>query len=183
MQKRVRNPDRRLAPSRVNLQDYQGPRVLDIMFRRSRFDETESVVSAELSRTRGLLVDGRQSEALSPWNLPLDRDEAVRARSYVSLVSDRDIARVTRESDYTLTAIETGRDLLVTGLNVNNLAGVRLQIGSLLLEGVEPCVGEDYAGLDDSPARVEALRQVGGFRAKVLLGGTVQVGDQINIPR
>lgn len=78
------------------------------------------------------------------------------------------------------------RNLLSEGIRLNNVVGKRLQIGEVILEGVElcaPCARPGVlSGIQELRARLEAaLQNKGGLRAKVIKGGVLHVEDEIRL--
>ena len=78
-----------------------------------------------------------------------------------------------------LSATEHRRNVTVRGVRLSELLGQRFSIGDVVLEGVKDCPPCDHLqGLVGKPV-LEPLVDRGGLRARVLLGGTLRVGDAI----
>ena len=79
------------------------------------------------------------------------------------------------------------RNLLTSGVALNDLIGKSFRIGTVLLHGTEladPCAGLVRSlGRDDIEARSFFKRLKGntGIRARIVEGGTIQVGDRIEV--
>ena len=71
------------------------------------------------------------------------------------------------------------RNLLVSGIPVIALKGVRFRVGEALLEGIDSC--DPCSRMEDAlgPGGYNALRGMGGLCARVLEGGLVRVGDAV----
>ena len=80
-----------------------------------------------------------------------------------------------------LSATEHRRNLTVRGVRLLDLLGERFSIGEVVLEGVKdfpPC--EHLQGLTGK-ALLRPLHNRGGLRARVVVGGTLRVGDRIAV--
>lgn len=71
------------------------------------------------------------------------------------------------------------RNLLVSGIPVIALKGVRFRIGEALLEGTDSCDPCSRMETALGPGGYNALRGMGGLCARVLEGGLVRVGDAV----
>ena len=71
------------------------------------------------------------------------------------------------------------RNLLVLGIPVIALKGVRFRIGEALLEGTDSCDPCSRMETALGPGGYNALRGMGGLCARVLEGGLVRVGDAV----
>jgi MOSC domain-containing protein YiiM len=71
------------------------------------------------------------------------------------------------------------RNLVISGINLAALKGMRFRVGAALLEGTGPCYPcsrmEDVLG----PGGYNALRGRGGLTARVLASGLLRLGDQV----
>jgi MOSC domain-containing protein YiiM len=71
------------------------------------------------------------------------------------------------------------RNLLVSGINLAALKGMRFRVGAALLEGTETCHPcsrmEEVLG----PGGYNAMRGHGGLCARVIEGGRLRVGDPV----
>ena len=128
---------------------------------------------------------------------PLSRVEAV---TESGLLGDRYAdASIRRGPDYQLTLIElenihayeeaTGhvlithaprRNIVTSGIALNDLVGRRFRVGQVLAEGLELC---EPCSLFKKRTYPEALRFFvgkGGLRARIAAGGVIAVGDSIS---
>jgi|SRR5579864_2208642 len=85
-----------------------------------------------------------------------------------------------REQGIELTASEHRRNLTVRGLPLPGLIGTRFTVGEVVLEGIRdcpPCVHlEEMTG---NQRLIQALASSGGLRARIVVGGTIRVGDPV----
>lgn len=71
------------------------------------------------------------------------------------------------------------RNLVVAGIPLAALKGLRFRIGGVLLEGTEEC--DPCSRMEDAlgPGGYNAMRGMGGLCARVLEGGVLCVGDAV----
>lgn len=77
---------------------------------------------------------------------------------------------------------ETRRNILVEGVNLNDLVGKRFRVGQVEMEGVElcdPC--ERPSRLSGKPGFQQAFENRGGLRAAILNIGIINIKDKIAI--
>jgi MOSC domain-containing protein YiiM len=81
-----------------------------------------------------------------------------------------------------LSPTEHRRNLTVRGLTqLDQLVGHRVSIGDVVLEGVRDCPPcEHLVELTGKPV-LEPLVNRGGLRARIVVGGTLRVGDSITV--
>ena len=84
-----------------------------------------------------------------------------------------------RTSGIQLAPVEHRRNLTVRGQALSELVGRRFTVGEAELEGIKdcpPCVHlEEMTGKQ----LVQALATSGGLRARIVVGGTIRVGDPL----
>lgn len=82
-----------------------------------------------------------------------------------------------------LAPAESRRNLLVRGVRLDGLVGRRFRIGdAVVLEGLRPCDPCRYLEtLTERPGLKGALSGRGGLRASVVDGGTIRVGDAVQL--
>ncbi len=71
------------------------------------------------------------------------------------------------------------RNLLVSGINLLALKGRRFLIGETLLEGTTACAPCRKMEAALGPGGYQAMRGHGGICARILTGGTLQLGDPV----
>lgn len=72
------------------------------------------------------------------------------------------------------------RNLVVSGINLLALRGERFRIGGVLLEGTGPC--EPCSRMEEvlGVGGYNAMRGHGGITARVITGGVIAVGDDVD---
>ena len=71
------------------------------------------------------------------------------------------------------------RNLTVRGVNLSELLGERFTIGEVVLEGVKDCPPCEHLEQLARKALIRPLLERGGLRARIVVGGTLRVGDAI----
>lgn len=71
------------------------------------------------------------------------------------------------------------RNLVVSGIPLLALKGLRLRIGEVLLEGTAPC--DPCSRMEDAlgPGGYNAMRGMGGLCTRILEGGVLRIGDAV----
>jgi MOSC domain-containing protein YiiM len=76
---------------------------------------------------------------------------------------------------------EHRRNLTTRGVKLDELLGQRFRVGEVVLEGVKDCPPCDHLQELVGKPVLQPLVDHGGLRARVLEGGTIKVGDAIEI--
>jgi MOSC domain-containing protein YiiM len=83
------------------------------------------------------------------------------------------------ESGIALSAGEHRRNLTTRGVHLGVLLGQRFRIGDVVLEGVKDCPPCEHLEGLVGKAVLRPLVNRGGLRARIVVGGTIHVGDPI----
>jgi MOSC domain-containing protein YiiM len=81
--------------------------------------------------------------------------------------------------DVGLTGPQSRRQVVVRGVQVNDLVGKRFRIGDVECLGVELCEPCLHLQKLTRPGIIKELVHRGGLRADILSGGTICVGDKV----
>ena len=73
------------------------------------------------------------------------------------------------------------RNLVVSGINLIALKEKKFRVGEVLLEGTGPCAPCSLMEHNLGPGGYNAMRGHGGITAIVLKGGTIHVGDAVQV--
>jgi MOSC domain-containing protein YiiM len=73
------------------------------------------------------------------------------------------------------------RNIVVSGINLLSLKGLRFRLGEAVLEGTGPCDPCSRMEENLGPGGFQAMRGHGGLTARVLEDGTVRVGDRVEV--
>jgi hypothetical protein len=97
----------------------------------------------------------------------------------LTLIDVRAIADVTKETGLPFTSIESRRNLITSGVDLDALIGQAFSIGEVVCEGVRAC--PPCLHLEELTGKkvMKALVRTGGLRARIVQGGTIRVGDAI----
>ena len=105
----------------------------------------------------------------------------------VTLIDEQSIDQFCADVGRTFAYADMRRNLLTSGVELNDLIGKTFRVGAVLLRGTEladPCANLVRSlGRDDVEARAFYKQLVGktGIRARIVEGGTIQVGDAIEM--
>lgn len=98
----------------------------------------------------------------------------------VTLIAEEDLRDAEAAFNVHLRDGEHRRNVVVSGVPVGALRGVRFRVGEAVLEGVRLCAPCRYLARVTGQAEVfAALVGRGGLRAEVVTGGAVCVGDAV----
>jgi MOSC domain-containing protein YiiM len=99
----------------------------------------------------------------------------------VTLIEVEALEAVTRDMGIDLGLGDSRRNLVTRGIALNHLVGKTFKVGEVVLRGVrlcEPCAHLEHL---TKPGVRSALVHRGGLRADVVEGGTIRVGDAIEV--
>lgn len=117
------------------------------------------------------------------------RDDGGSADSAITLVETEQVALFNELTGLAIAPHDTRRQIVTSGVALNDLVGARFRVGAVELEGVELCEPcshlagmlrrQDQAG-HLSPAQiVRGLAHRAGLRARILADGEIRVGDPV----
>lgn len=137
-----------------------------------------SLATATALAGRGLLGDRYAAKAgtFTP--------RSARLRGYdLTLIESEVLDRVTLSDGSQLSALESRRNLVTRGIDLNALVGREFRIGAVRVMGqrlCEPCV---HLQRLTKPGVVAGLVHQGGLRADILADGDIRLGDTITAAR
>lgn len=99
----------------------------------------------------------------------------------VTLVESEEIERFNREHDLSLGAGELRRNVVTTGIRLNDLVGLTFTIGEATLEGMRLCEPCPHLAKIVTREVLPGLIGRAGLRARVVTGGTIKSGDAISV--
>jgi MOSC domain-containing protein YiiM len=131
---------------------------------------------------------------------PMVSSQSVMVRADKGIEGDRYFKASNRKGpDYQLTLIELEnidafnttfgtqltpdaprRNIVTSGIRLNDLCGRQVNVGTLLLEGIELCEPCRLFRVRTDPRTLEFFEGKGGLRTRVLTGGVLNVGALIN---
>jgi MOSC domain-containing protein YiiM len=83
--------------------------------------------------------------------------------------------------DVGLTGARSRRQVVVRGGGLNDLVGKRFRVGDVECEGVELCEPCLHLQKLTRPGIIKDLIHRGGLRADILSGGTISIGDTVQV--
>ncbi len=133
------------------------------------------VPSANAIAGKGFEGD-RYSIGMGAWS---KAREAIR---HISLIEIEAIAEANKGLDVPFAPIETRRNIVVSGVRLNELVGKVFRIGNVEVRGSELCVPcARPSKLSGKPGFAEAFDSRGGLRVEVLSAGFIKQDDPIVI--
>lgn len=100
----------------------------------------------------------------------------------VTLVSAEALEAVSDRLGRTIDAVSARRNLVTRGVDLAALVGQTFRVGEVTLEGTRPCDPCRYLEeLSGIPGLLDGLVGRGGLRAAIRSGGTIRVGDRIEL--
>jgi MOSC domain-containing protein YiiM len=97
----------------------------------------------------------------------------------VTLIEVETLERLQREHGLTLAPTDHRRNVTTRGVRLRELLNQRFRIGEVVLEGVKDCPPCEHLELLVSKPVMRPLLESGGIRARVVVGGTLRVGEEI----
>jgi MOSC domain-containing protein YiiM len=97
----------------------------------------------------------------------------------ITLIESEEIERFNGLGKSAFSPGEFRRNILTSGIRLNELVGRRFSVGSTVLEGIRLCEPCAYLAKFLGPASAKALAHRAGLRARILTGGVVRPGDPI----
>ena len=97
----------------------------------------------------------------------------------VTLIELENIEAFTRETGLPLAPEAPRRNIVTSGIRLNDLCGKRFIVGGSVFEGIELC---EPCSLFAKRTHRESLRffiRRGGLRARILSGGVIRIGDSV----
>lgn len=101
----------------------------------------------------------------------------------VTLIESEMIDAIRRERGIDLSRGAHRRNLVTRGIDLQFMIGRKFQIGEALLEGIRPCLPCRHVERMTAEGARLALMDFGkgGLRANIIRGGTINVGDEIEL--
>lgn len=135
------------------------------------------------------MVSQSQAEALAGKGLAGDRyalgvgfysrNPITAGARELTLIDVNAVAQVTEQTGLPFSTVESRRNLITSGVDLDGLIGQSFRIGDVICEGVRAC--PPCVHLDELLGRkvMPALVRTGGLRARIVQSGMIRVGDSI----
>ena len=132
-------------------------------------DDVEAIAGVGLDGDRYAIGGGKYTNG------------AADGKRAVTLIEREAVAAAGREYDVEIGEHETRRNVVTEGVPLNHLVGRTFRVGDVTLRGLklaEPCA---YLEGLTRPGVRRALVHRGGLRAEIVDGGTLRVGDPVEV--
>lgn len=100
----------------------------------------------------------------------------------VTLIESEVLAALEREQGIRLAPNDCRRNLVTSGVRLNQLVGREFRVGGVALRGIRLCQPCAYLERLTVPGVLAALVNRGGLRAQILTEGVIRVGDPVEPP-
>jgi MOSC domain-containing protein YiiM len=145
-----------------------------------------SVVQIFVAAKRGAPMSAEQSaEAVTEGGLRGDRSgEPKNRRSpdyQVTFIEMENIEAFVQATGLPLTADMPRRNIITRGIRLNELCGKRFRVGHARFEGLELCEPCNLFAKRTHREVLQFFVGKGGLRARIVLGGEIRVGDEIEM--
>ena len=137
--------------------------------------EMQSVSSARLVADKGIEGD-RYFFGIGTFSKQL----ADKPSFHVTLIEKEEIDRFNNEHGQQQNDGDFRRNIVTTGIRLNNLVDKEFTIGSVKLKGIRLCEPCDYLAKTVNPLVLPHMVGRGGLRAQILVGGIVNCDNLIN---
>jgi MOSC domain-containing protein YiiM len=97
----------------------------------------------------------------------------------VTLIEAEELEWLATEHGIALAPTEHRRNLTTRGVRLPPLIGKRFKVGDVVLEGVRDCPPCEHLEQLTGKHVMRLLLERSGIRARVVLGGTIRIGDAI----
>jgi len=97
----------------------------------------------------------------------------------ITLIEQENISAFAEASGLAFTEKDARRNIVTTGVRLNDLVDREFNVGSVRLKGCRLCEPCDYLAKNTHPQVLKGLLHKGGLRAQILTEGAIHVGDPI----
>jgi MOSC domain-containing protein YiiM len=97
----------------------------------------------------------------------------------VTLIEQEALDAAGRDYELEFSAAESRRNILTSGIALNQLVGREFRVGDVRLRGLKLCEPCGHLKKLTGKEVIQALKHRGGLRAEILEGGSIRVGDEV----
>jgi MOSC domain-containing protein YiiM len=97
----------------------------------------------------------------------------------LTLIEQESLEALRRDHGVSLAPIECRRNLMTSGVRLNDLVGKRFRVGEVECEGIRLCPPCNHLEELTRRGMLKGLARTGGLRAHVLNDGQISVGDEV----
>lgn len=152
------------------------PTVCDIFLGSRKRQPMSRVDEATVTETG--LADDRYSMGLGSFSKPVEEGDAGR---HMTLIESEAIAAARREFGVDWAGGLHRRNLVTSGVALNDMINRFLKIGDVVLRGERHCPPCRHLEKLTTLEAMRSLASRGGLRTRVMKAGTIRVGDAIEV--
>ena len=129
----------------------------------------DNVESIEVVKDKGIVGDRHFQEFNDPYN-------------QLSLIESENIDYYNNKYKLNIAYIDFRRNIVTKGIELNDLIGKKIQIGDVLIEGIDLCRPCRHLSekLNQDNIIKEFLRR-GGLRCRILSSSNININDEIKV--
>ena len=102
------------------------------------------------------------------------------SRGDITLVEEEALAAFTEETGIPLSHAEIRRQVLTSGIRLNELVDKRFRVGGVEAVGIEWCEPCNHIQTLTYPGVLRGMVHRAGLRADIVESGTISVGDEVD---
>ncbi|HST45152.1 MAG TPA: MOSC domain-containing protein [Luteimonas sp.] len=157
------------------------PRESDLFRLMTQFPRAGRVQWIGVRPARDVDVDEVDSaQAIAGGGLLGDRYGGGSGKRGVTLIQAEHLPAIAALAGHATVAPRTlRRNLVVSGIPLIALKGLRFRVGEVLLEGTGPCDPCSRMEAALGAGAYNAMRGMGGLCARIVEGGTLRIGDRV----
>ncbi len=120
-------------------------------------------------------------EAVADEGLVGDRKFGLGSQRSITVVSEEELAKAGAELGRDIVPGSTRRNVTIGGMELSREPGTRYRLGDVLIEVFQDCAPCEQMEETVGPGAREALRGRAGIRGRIVTGGTLRVGDPVEL--
>ena len=97
----------------------------------------------------------------------------------ITLIELENVEAFAANSGLPFTASQARRNIVTSGVQLNELVGQEFRLGEVRVRGIRLCEPCSHLAKTTFPETLKGLVHKGGLRAQILSEGEIRVGDQI----
>ena len=97
----------------------------------------------------------------------------------ITLIELEQIETFAKAHSLPFTALHARRNIVTSGVALNDLVGAEFWVGEVRLRGVRLCEPCNYLAKISFPQTLKGLTHKAGLRAQIISAGTIHVGDLV----
>ena len=99
----------------------------------------------------------------------------------ITLIESEEIQRFNESQGQDISQASFRRNIITSGVRLNDLVGRHFNVGSAVLEGMRLCEPCAYLGNLIGPAVVRGMAHRAGLRARIVTGSVIRPGDVVEV--